>query len=369
MEKVTINTIIELPELTQDWEIDSWRAQKEPCVHQDPGEKQWPQKKLTQTYPGVSGNVQESPAEAWWVVACFRIGGTECSSTCMGSFEEGHQYLHYFHHSLNQSEFAQSCPILCDFMDYSLPGFYIHGIFQARILEWVIITFSSRSSRARDWTWVSCIVGTRFTIWTTRGVPTIDSVESSHVSLFVTPWTAAGQASLSSTNSQSLPKLMSIESVTTSNHLILCLSFLFLPSIFLSIRVFSNESTLHVRWPKYSSFSFNIRPSKEHSGLISFRMEWLDLLAIQGTVKSLRQHHSSKASILWCSAFFIVQISHSYITTGKTIALTRQNFVVKVMTLVFNMLSRLVIIFLPMSKCLRISWLIRNLQWFWGPPK
>ena len=172
------NSAIEPPELTQDWEIDSWRAQKEPCVHQDPGEKQWPQKRLTQTYPGVSGSVQESPVEAWWVVACFRIGGTECSSTCMGSFEGGHQYLHYFHHSLNQSEFVQSCPTLRDFMDYSLPGFYVHGIFQARILEWVVITFSSRSSWPRDWTWVSHIVGTCFTIWATREVPTIDSVES-----------------------------------------------------------------------------------------------------------------------------------------------------------------------------------------------
>ena len=131
------------------------------------------------------------------------------------------------------------------------------------------------------------------------------------------------------TNSQSPPKLMSIESVMPSNHLILCRPLLLLPSILLSIRVFSNESALRIRWPKYWSFSFNIRPANEHPGLISFRMDWLDLLAVQGTLKSLLQHHSSKASFLWCSAFFIVQLSHPYRTTGKTIALTRQTFVVK----------------------------------------
>jgi len=136
------------------------------------------------------------------------------------------------------------------------------------------------------------------------------------------------------------------------NHLILCLLFLFLPSIFSSIRVFSNESVLHIRWPKYWSFSFNIIPSNEYSGLISFRMDWLDLLAVQGTLKSLLQHHSSKAPILWHSAFFIVQLSHPYMTTGKTIALTRWTFVSKIMSLLFNMLSRLVIAFLPRIKCL-----------------
>ena len=176
------------------------------------------------------------------------------------------------------------------------------------------------------------------------------------VQLFVTPSTAARQASLFITNSQSLPKLMFIESVMQSNHLILCHP-LFLPSIFPSIRVFSNESALHIRWPKYWSFSFNISPSNEHSGLISFRMDWLDLLAVHGTLKSLLQHHSSKASILWCSAFFIVQFSHPCMSTGKTIALTRQTFVGKVMSLLFNMLSRLVITFLPRSKRLLISWL------------
>ena len=143
----------------------------------------------------------------------------------------------------------------------------------------------------------------------------------------MTPWTAARQASLSITNSQSLPKLMSIELVILSNHLILCRSLLLLPSIFPSIRVFSNESTLHMRWPKYSSFSLNISPSNEHPGLISFRMDWLDLLAVQGTLKSLMQHRSSKASILQHSAFFILQLSHPHLTTGKTIALTRWTIV------------------------------------------
>ena len=148
----------------------------------------------------------------------------------------------------------------------------------------------------------------------------------------MTPWTAAHQASLSITNSQSSPKPMSIESVMPSNHLILCYPLLLLPLIFPSIRVFSNESALRIRWPKYWSFSFNISPSNEHLGLISFRMEWLDLLAVQGTLKSLLQYHSSKASVLQHSAFFIIQLSHPYITTGKTIALTRQTFVDKVMS-------------------------------------
>ena len=173
----------------------------------------------------------------------------------------------------------------------------------------------------------------------------------------MTPWIAARQASLSITNSQSLLKLMSIESVMPSNHLILCRPLLLLLLIPPSIRVFSNESTLCMRWPKYWSFSFNISPSNEHPGLISSRMDWLDLLAVQGTLKSLLQHHSSKASILWRSAFFIVQLSHPYMTTGKTIALTRWTFVGKEISLLFNMLSRLVIAFLPRSKHLLISWL------------
>ena len=166
----------------------------------------------------------------------------------------------------------------------------------------------------------------------------------------MTPWTAAHKASLSITNSLSLLKLMSIEPVMPSNHLILCRPLLLPPSILPSIRVFSNESVLHIRWPNYWSFSFTISPSNEYSVLISFRMDWLDLLAVQGTLKSLLQHHSSKALILWCPAFFIVQLSHPYMTTGKTKALTRWTFVGKVMSLLFNMLSRLVIAFLPRSK-------------------
>ena len=150
---------------------------------------------------------------------------------------------------------------------------------------------------------------------------------------------------------------MSIVVVMPSDHLILCRLLLLLPSVFHSIRVSSNESALCIRWPKYWSFSFSISPSNEHPGLISFRMDWLDLLAVQGTLKSLLQHHSSKASILQGSAFFIVQLSHPYMTTGKTITLIRQTFVGKVMSLFFNMLSRLVITFLPRSKCLLISWL------------
>ena len=179
----------------------------------------------------------------------------------------------------------------------------------------------------------------------------------SRVRLFETPWIAACQASLSITNSQSLPKPMSIESVMPSNHLILCHPLLLLPSIFPSIRVFSDESILRLRWLKYWSFSFSISPSNGHPGLISFRMDWLYLLAAQGTLKSLLQHHSSKASIFQRSAFFTVQLSHPYMTTGKTIALTRWTFVGKAMSLLFNMLSSLVITFLPRSKCLLISWL------------
>ena len=171
----------------------------------------------------------------------------------------------------------------------------------------------------------------------------------------MTPWTAARQASLSITNSLSLPKFISIELVMPSNHLILCCPLLLLPSIFPSIRVFSNESVLCIRWPKYWSFSFNISPANEHQGLISFRKDWLDLLAVQGTLKSLL--HSSKASNLQCSALFIVQLSHPYTTTGKSIALTRWTFFGKEISLLFNMLSRLVITFLPRRKRGFISWL------------
>ena len=176
------------------------------------------------------------------------------------------------------------------------------------------------------------------------------------VQLFVTPQNAVHQASLSITNSRNLLKLTSIELVMSSNHLILCRPLLLLPSIFPSIRVFSNESVPHIRWPKYWSLSFNISPSSEYPGLISFRRDWLDPLVAQGTLKSLLQHHSSKASVLWLSAFFVLQFSYPYMTTGKTTALTRQTFVDKVMSLLFNML-RLVITFLLSSKCLLVSWL------------
>ena len=173
----------------------------------------------------------------------------------------------------------------------------------------------------------------------------------------MTPWTAAHQAPPSFTNSRSLLKLISIESVMTSNHLILCHPLLLLPLIFPSIWVFSNELVLRIKWPEYWSFSFSISPCSEYSGLISFRMDWLDLLAVQGTLKSVLQHHSSKASILQGSAFFIVQLSHPYMITGKTVALTRWTFVGKLMSLLFNMLSRLVITFLPRSKRILILWL------------
>ena len=190
------------------------------------------------------------------------------------------------------------------------------------------------------------------------GATFLTSVQSlSRVLLFVSPWAAAHQASLSITNSWSLLKLMSIESLMPSNHLTLCHPLLLLPSVFRTIRVFSIESVLPIRWPKDWSFSFSISPSNEYSELISFRMDWLDLVAVQGTLKSLLQHHSSKASILWRSAFVIVQLSHPHMTSGKMIALTRQTFVSKVMSLLFNMLSRLVIAFLPRSKHLLISWL------------
>ena len=184
------------------------------------------------------------------------------------------------------------------------------------------------------------------------------SVQSlSRVQLFGTPWITVHQTSMSITNCQNPPQPMSIELVMPSSLVILCRPLLLLPPIPPSIRVFFNESILCMRWPKYWSFSFSISPSNEHPGLISFRMDRLDLLAVQGTLKSLLQHHSSKASISQCSAFFTVQLSHLYMTTGKTIALTRRTFVGKVMSLLFNMLSRLVITFTSRSKRLLISWL------------
>ena len=177
------------------------------------------------------------------------------------------------------------------------------------------------------------------------------------VGLFVTLWTVACQASLSITNSWSFLKLTYITVVMLSNHLILCRPLLLLPSIFPSSRVFSKESVLCIRWQNYWSFRFSISLSNEYSGPISFRIDWLDLFAVEGTLKSLIQHHSSKASILQCLAFFIVQLSHPYMTTGKTIALTRWTFVGKVMSLLLNMLSSFIIAFLPRSKHLLISWL------------
>ena len=191
----------------------------------------------------------------------------------------------------------------------------------------------------------------------------------SRVRLSATPWIAACQASLFITSSQSSLRLSSIETVMPLSHLILCRPLLLLPPIPPSIRVLSNESTLCMRWPKYWSLSFSISPSKEHPGLISFRMDWLDLLAVQGTLKSLLQHHSSKASILQHSAFFTVQLSHPYKTTGKTIALTRRTFVGKVMSLLFNMLPRLVITLLARNKRLLISWLQSPSAVILEPPK
>ena len=177
-----------------------------------------------------------------------------------------------------------------------------------------------------------------------------------HVQLFATPWTAIRQASLSITNHWSPPKPISVESVMPCNHLILCHPLLLLPTVFPE-SVFSKESALHIRWPKYWSFSFSNSNSNEYSGLISFRMDWMDLLTVQGTLKNLFQQHSSKASVLQHSVFFIVQLLHTYLTTGKTIALTKWTFIDKVMSLLFNTLSRLVITFLPRSKHLLISWL------------
>ena len=191
----------------------------------------------------------------------------------------------------------------------------------------------------------------------------------SRVWLFVNPWTAACQASLSITNSRSLLKIMSIKSVMPSNHLILSCPLFLLPSIFPNIRIFSNESVVRFRWPKYWSFSFSISPSNEHSGLISFRIDRFDLLSVQGTLESLLQHHNSKASTLWPSTFFMVQFSQAYMTTGKNIALTRQTFVSKIMYLLSNMLFRLVIAFLPGASTFYCHGFIHYLQWFWSPRK
>ena len=243
---------------------------------------------------------------------------------------------------------AQACLTLCNPMDYTMygirnsPGQNI-GMGSLSLLQGIFPTQGSNPGLPH------C---TRILHQLSyQGSPCFwfSSVHSlSCVRLFVTPWTAARQASLSITNSQSLLKLRSIESVMPSNHLILCRPLL--PSVFPSVRVFTNESALCIRWPKYWSFSFSFSPSNEYSWPISFRMDWLDLLAVQGTVKSLLQHHSSEASILQCSAFFMVQLSHPYMTPGKTVAFTRWSFVGKVMSLLFNMLSRFVIACVPRSK-------------------
>ena len=279
---------------------------------------------------------------SYWAAEIWKLSVTAASIACSGG-----------------GLVAKLCPTLCNPMDCSSPGSSLHEILQARILAWVAISFSEGSSPPRGQAQVSCITSRFLTDWATREARIqFSSVQSlSCVRLFATPWTAARQASLSITNSWSPPKPMSIELVMPSNHLILCHPLLLLPSIFPSIRVFSNESALGIRWPKYWNFSFNISPSNEYSGLISFRINWFHLLAVQGTLKSLLQHHSSKASILQCSDSLIFQLSHPYMTTGKTIALTIWIFVGKVMSLLFNMLSRLVITFRPRSKHLLISWM------------
>ena len=245
-----------------------------------------------------------------------------------------------FHNAFMLAKSLHSCLNLWDSMDCRLPGSSVHGILQARILERVVIPFSRGSSWPRDQTLSPVAPNCRQILycWDTRESPSIgyfrtvfknlESVQFSSVQslscvwLYVTPWTAACQASLFISNPQRLLKLMSLELVMSSNHLILFHPLPLPPSIFPNIRAFSNDSVLHIRWPKYWSLSFSISPSNEYSGLISFMMDWLDLFAVQGTLKSLLQHHSSKASILWLSAFFIVQLSHPYMTTGKTIAWT-----------------------------------------------
>ena len=239
----------------------------------------------------------------------------------------------------------QTCLTLFHPVDYSPPGSSVHGILQQEYR----CGFPFPSPGYLPDPGVE-LASTAYPELQADSLPTkppgkpimhmFSSVQSlSHVWLFVTPWIAAHQASLSITNSRSLPKPLSIKSVMLSSKLILCRPLLLLPPILPGISVFSDESALHMRWPKYWSFSFNISPSNEHSGLISFRMDWLDLLAVQGTLKSLLQHHSSKESILLHSAFFIVQLSHLHMTIGKIIALTRQTFVGKVMSLLLNMLS------------------------------
>ena len=239
---------------------------------------------------------------------------------------------------------------LCDPMDCSPPGSSVHGISKARILEWVAIRFSRGSFWPRYWTQVSCIAGRFFTNWATR--------EAQSVLLLFSHSVVSDSCDPMDCSTPGFPVLLCllgiaqtqpIESMMPYNHFILCCPLLLLPSVFPSIRVFSNELALHIRWLNYWSFCFSISLSNESSGLISFRIDWFDVLAIKGLSRAL-QHHSSKPSVLQCSAFFMVQLSHLYITIGKTIALTRWTFVGKVMSLLFNMLSKLVITFLPRSK-------------------
>ena len=244
----------------------------------------------------------------------------------------------------SESEVVQLCPTLRNPMDYSLPGSSIHGIFQARVLEWGAIAFSGRPVYATPR--CECSISEFVVVELQQSCPTNCnpmecSLRGSSVLHFLPEF--AG--------------FMSIESVILINHLILCHPLGLLPSIFPSIKAFSKESVLCIRWPKYWSFKINISPSNDYSRLIFFRVDWFDLPAVQGTLKNFLQHHSSKASVLWCSAFFMVQLSHLYMTTGKTIALTGQTFAGKVRLLLFNTLSRLLIAFLPRSKCLLISWL------------
>ena len=254
------------------------------------------------------------------------------------------------------SKLLRLCPTLWDPMDHSPPDSSVHRILQARILEWVAIPFFRGSSWFTDRTCVSYV----YVVFVVQS--------PSCVWLTVTLWTVASQVSLSFTISLSLRRLMPIESVMPSNHLILCHPLLLFPSIFSSIRVFSSESALHIRWPKYWSFSFSISPSNEYSGLISFRNDWFEILAVQGTLKSLLQQHSSKPSALALTdqsikvlsinssvLSLLYGLSHPYMTTGKTIALTIQTFVGDVISLLFSILSRFIIAFLTRSKCLLIS--------------
>ena len=249
---------------------------------------------------------------------------------------------------------AQMCLTLYDYMDCRLPASSVHfsgkntGAGCCFLLQGI---FPTQGSKPRPLCLLHWQVGS---LPLCPGKPEVciihQSIQSlSSVWLFATPWTAACQASLSITKSQSLLKLMSIESVMPSNHLVLCHPIFLPPSIFPSIRVFSNESVLRIRWPKYWSFSFSISPSSQHPGLMSFKINWFDLLAVQGTLKGVLQHHSSKPSVIRHSAYFIFQLSLPYLTAGKTIALTRRTFVGKVMSLLFNIPSRLVITFLPRS--------------------